>query len=71
MERVKWLRQVHRPRFSQIQAVEHAGSERRHFDKTIIVQPTCAGRGRRIATAMTIAEIGLGVEMPRPGLFLR
>ena len=29
--------------------------------------PTCAGRGRRITTGMTIGEIGLGVEMPSPG----
>src|SRR6202040_1304254 len=33
--------------------------------------PTCPGRGRRITTAMTIGEIGLGVDTPSPGLSLR
>src|ERR1700726_91678 len=33
--------------------------------------PTWAGRGLRITTAITIGEIGLGVDTPSPGLSLR
>ena len=32
---------------------------------------TCAGRDRWITTAMTMGEIELGVEIPRPGLSRR
>src|SRR5205823_1547412 len=33
--------------------------------------PTWATRGRRITTDMIIGDIGLGLEIPRPGLSLR